>query len=88
MFLSGENNPAIVADGTGVESFQLAAQVMRFQPGVADILGHAPQGGFDLGLERGIFSEQAPERALKPGREDEFAHGSLGRAQTGDDAFR
>lgn len=71
-----------------MESFELTAQVMRFQPGVADIRRHAPQGGFEVGLERGIFCNQATERPLKPGRENEFAHRSLNLAQTSDDSFR
>ena len=88
-FCRAKNNPAIVADRTGVESFELAAEVMRFQPGVTDVRRHAPQGSFDLRLERGILCDQTTERSLEPGREDELVlHGSLEVAQPGNDGFR
>ena len=88
MFLSGKDYPAVVADGTSVESLELSAQMVRLQPGIIDIHRHAPQSRLDGGLERGIFSNQATKRPFKAGREDKFAHGSLGGAQAGDDAFR
>jgi len=88
VLLPGKNNPAIVADRTRVESFELTAEVMRFQPGIADLRRHAPQGGFNLRPERGIFSHQTTERPLKPGRENKLVHGSLEVAQPGDDSIR
>ena len=88
MFLPDENNPAVVADGTGVESLELSAQMVRLQPGIIDIHRQASQSRLNGWLERGIFPNQAAKCPFKAGREDEFAHGSLGGAQTGDDAFR
>jgi len=85
MFLSGKDNPAVVSDGTGVQAGELPAEVMGHEAGIVEVVRHAPQGGFDLRLKRGIFPDQASKRPLKPGREDEFAHDSYGRAQADDD---
>jgi hypothetical protein len=87
MFLFCKNNPAIVTGGTRVQSGQLPAQMMRFQTGIVEVFRHAPQGDFDLRLQRGIFPDQTAERAFKPARRNKFAHGSLGFAQTGDEIF-
>jgi hypothetical protein len=70
-----------------MESGQLPAQVVRFQAGIVEVLRHAPQGRFNLRLQRGIFPDQTAERPLKLGRRNKFAHGSFGFAQTGDEIF-
>jgi hypothetical protein len=85
MFLLGENYPAIVSHGAGVQSGKLTAQVMGLQTRVGEIFSHAAERGFNLRLQRGMLGSQTAEGALKLGREGEFAHGSLGGAETGDD---
>ena len=87
MFLSGKNDAAIVSNGTGVLSGKLAAQMMGLQSRVVEIFRHGPQGRLDLRLHRGIFSGQTAKRPFKFRREDKFAHGLFGRAQTGNDIF-
>jgi hypothetical protein len=87
MFLSGKNDTTILSNGTGVQSGKLAAQMMGFQSRVVEIFRHAPQGRFDLRLQRGILPDHTAKRPFKFRREDKFAHGSFGRAQTGNDTF-
>src|SRR5487761_2159349 len=65
MLLLGKHNPAIVSDGTGMESGQLAAQVVGLQARIVKVCRHAAQGVFDGGLQRGIFSGQPTKRPLK-----------------------
>jgi hypothetical protein len=52
MFLFGEDDPAVVGGGTGMEASQWAAQVVGFQARIGQVRGHPPQGLFNLGLER------------------------------------
>ena len=87
VLLFGKDNPAVVSHGTGVQADQLAAQVVGFQARVGKVFRHAPQGGFNLRLQRGIFPREPMERALEFRRENEFAHGSFAVAQAGYDAF-
>jgi hypothetical protein len=87
IFLFCKNNPAVVTGGTCVKSGQFPAQMMCFQTGIVEIFRHAPQGRFDLRLQRGIFPDQTAECPFKPGRRNKLAHGSLGFAQTGDEIF-
>ena len=87
MFLTGENNAAIIGDGTSVQPGKPTAQMMGLQSRVIEIFRHAPQSRLDLWLQRGVFRSQTAERPFKFRREDKFAHGSFGRAQTGDDTF-
>jgi hypothetical protein len=86
LFLLGKDDPAVVPGGTSMKPGELAAQVMRLQAGIVDILGHASQGSLDLRLQSRVFPDQATKRPLKTGREDEFTHDSLSRTQAGDDA--
>src|ERR1022692_217419 len=87
MLLPGKNNAAIVSNRADVQPGKPAAQMMGLQSRVVEVFRHAPQGRLDLRLQRGIFSDQTAKRPFKFRREDEFAHGSLGRAQTGNDIF-
>jgi len=61
--------------------------MMCLQTRVVEIFRHPQQGSLDLRLQRGIFSGETAKCPFKFRREDEFAHGSLGLAQTGDDTF-
>jgi hypothetical protein len=61
--------------------------MVRLQSGIIGIHRQASQSRLDLRLQRGIFSGETAKRPFKFRREDKFAHGSFGRAQTGDDTF-
>ena len=87
VFLFRKNNPAVVGHGTGVQAGQLAAQVVGFQARIGKVFRHAPQGGFNLRLQRGIFPREPMECPFKLWRENQFAHGSFAVAQAGDDAL-
>jgi hypothetical protein len=65
MFLLGEDNPAVIANRTGMESFQMAAQMVRLQAGIIGILSQASQSHLNLRLQRGVFSNHAAERPFK-----------------------
>jgi hypothetical protein len=87
VFLFGKYNPAIMDHRTRMQTGQSTAQVVSFKPGVIEVPGHAAQRRFDGRLQRGIFSDQLPERALEPGRENQFVHGLFVGTQAGNDAF-
>ena len=59
---------------------------MGLQPGIMDVRRQTLQSRLNLGLQPGIFPNQAAKRPFKAGREHQFVHGSLAGPQTGDDA--
>ena len=77
MFLFRENDTEIVVDGTGVESGQLAAEMVGLQARIVHIRCQAAQCRLDLRLQRRVSPDQTTKCAFKPGRQDEFAHGLL-----------
>jgi hypothetical protein len=87
MLLPGKDDATIVGSRTGVQSGKLAAQMMGLQPGIVQIFRHAPQRRLDLRLQGWIFPDQTAESPFKLWRRNEFAHGSLGRTQTGNNIF-